>query len=116
MKNAKKCHFWSMRITFFPQGGQLGAVAFSNKATISVTFLQKSSWVVFCLGSGHLEANSPSLLQYKTVWVHLGMAISFKIVCKSLVSRHAYGDHGLMETYELSLHVLLSIIFLVAST
>ena len=39
----------------------MGAVAFSNKATISVTFLHKSSWVVFCLGSGRLEANSPRL-------------------------------------------------------
>ena len=36
-------------ITFFPHGGQVGAVALSNEAAISVTFRQKSWWVVFCL-------------------------------------------------------------------
>ena len=49
IRNDQKWHFFAFFITFFPHGGQVGAVALSNQAAISVTFRQKSWWVVFCL-------------------------------------------------------------------
>ena len=57
-----------------------------------------------------LFVTSPPTMNESVEWPK----IFFKIVFKSLLSRHAIGGHGHMEAYKLANLLLLSIIFLVA--